>query len=423
MLRTLFFIPHAIWGIPLFGYGWLLGVWLILSAILLGWLVWRQGWSDQTRGYLPVLALMGLAIVFLLPVLEEKGVSGSIGLPIRGYGMMLLAGVVAGVALANRRARQMGVHPDHILSMAFWMFVAGILGARLFYVIEFWDDFRHDSALETLREIINVVQGGLVVYGALIGGLIAALLYIRSHGLPMLAVGDLIAPSLVLGLAFGRIGCLLNGCCFGNACQQTWALTFPVDSPPYQYQLGTGQLHGFRIGRDDPAAVEIVHVDPESQADRAGLRVGDQLKSIGGIPVQSSQQAWDVLSGTRIQITIETKDSRTMSWSIGKFPGRSRPVHPTQIYSTIHAVLLCLFLVAYYPFRRRDGEVFALLLTIYSVARFLLEMIRSDDAIALGLTISQLVSLLLFFLALGLWFHIARQPPGSLLPGKTDTVP
>ncbi len=97
---------------------------------------------------------------------------------------------------------------------------------------------------------------------------------------------------------------------------------------------------------------------------------------------------------------------------------RSRPVHPTQIYSAIDAALLCLFLLAYYPFRRRDGEVVALALTIHPMMRFLLEVIRTDEAsvFGTGLSISQNVSLLLILFACGLWVYIARQPRGSVLP-------
>ncbi|MGO9115052.1 MAG: prolipoprotein diacylglyceryl transferase family protein, partial [Thermoguttaceae bacterium] len=94
---------------------------------------------------------------------------------------------------------------------------------------------------------------------------------------------------------------------------------------------------------------------------------------------------------------------------------RSLPVQPTQIYSTIDGLLLCLLLVCYAPFRRRDGEVFALLMSIYPVTRFLVESLRSDEAPALGtgLTISQNVSLMLLICAAALWLYVLRQPQGT----------
>ena len=95
-------------------------------------------------------------------------------------------------------------------------------------------------------------------------------------------------------------------------------------------------------------------------------------------------------------------------------PARSHPVHPTQLYSTIGALLICLLLLAYDPFRRRDGELSALMLTVYSVTRFLEEIVRTDEApiLSTGMTISQNVSLLLLLGAMGLWYYVLRQRPG-----------
>ncbi len=92
-------------------------------------------------------------------------------------------------------------------------------------------------------------------------------------------------------------------------------------------------------------------------------------------------------------------------------PPCSHPVHPTQIYSSIGALLICLLLLAYDPFRRRDGELWALMLTVYAVTRFLEEVIRTDEPPILGtrMTVSQNVSLLLLLAAMGLWYYLLRQ--------------
>jgi phosphatidylglycerol:prolipoprotein diacylglycerol transferase len=97
-------------------------------------------------------------------------------------------------------------------------------------------------------------------------------------------------------------------------------------------------------------------------------------------------------------------------------PARSLPVHPTQLYSAIHAGLLAWFLWSWYPFRRRDGEVFALLITIYPISRFLLEIIRIDESAVFGtgLSISQNISLALLASAVGLWIYLLRKPAGNL---------
>ena len=101
-------------------------------------------------------------------------------------------------------------------------------------------------------------------------------------------------------------------------------------------------------------------------------------------------------------------------------PSRTLPVHPTQIYSMIDALLLCLLLLAYDPFRRRDGELFALMLTVYPVTRFLIESLRTDESAVFGtgLSIAQNISLLLLVLALGLWIYISRRPKGESIAAQ-----
>jgi phosphatidylglycerol:prolipoprotein diacylglycerol transferase len=97
---------------------------------------------------------------------------------------------------------------------------------------------------------------------------------------------------------------------------------------------------------------------------------------------------------------------------LSELPPRSLPVHPTQLYSAIDAGLLCWFLWSYYPYRRRDGEVAALMLTLHPISRFLLEVIRVDESAVFGtgFSISQNISILFFVLTLFGWFWLLRQP-------------
>jgi phosphatidylglycerol:prolipoprotein diacylglycerol transferase len=99
-------------------------------------------------------------------------------------------------------------------------------------------------------------------------------------------------------------------------------------------------------------------------------------------------------------------------------PERSRPVHPTQIYSAIDAGLLGWLLWSYFPFRRRDGQCIALLLTIHPITRFLLEVIRTDEpaVFGTGLSISQNISIVLLGCAAALWWYVSRQPAGVTWP-------
>ena len=98
-------------------------------------------------------------------------------------------------------------------------------------------------------------------------------------------------------------------------------------------------------------------------------------------------------------------------------PGQSLPVHPAQLYSAIDAGLLGWLLWAWYPFRRRDGELIALLLTIHPITRFMLEIIRTDEpaVFGTGMSISQNISVALLACGVGIWWYLSRQPRGDRL--------
>ncbi|MCE9556586.1 MAG: prolipoprotein diacylglyceryl transferase, partial [Planctomycetes bacterium] len=278
MLQTLFHIPHEIGGVPMFGIGILLGVLVVGSLAALGWLWHSRKSLADARGFLPVVLMIGAAIVFLLPILEEARQ----GLPIRGYGVMMLLGVVCGVGLAAWRAPAARFDPEVIYALAFWMFVSGIVGARLFHVIEYWEQsYRQPTVGATLAAIVNVPRGGLVVYGSLIAVMIMLPWFVWRHKLPGLALCDLVAPSMVLGLALGRIGCLLNGCCYGGVSDIPWAITFPANSLPYRDQRQEGRLDDVKLALDAKGQVVVESVLGDA-ARKTGLKDGDAISAIEG---------------------------------------------------------------------------------------------------------------------------------------------
>ena len=123
----------------------------------------------------------------------------------------------------------------------------------------------------------------------------------------------------------------------------------------------------------------------------------------------------DVFKAAKTSIEIETGDGRILRWLTAGGPPRSVPVHAAQLYAAIDAGLLALVLWFFFPYRRRDGEVFALLLTVHPISRFFLEMIRSDEP-KYPLTVSQWISLVLVAAGVALWIYIEQQPRGSALP-------
>lgn len=423
MRSTLFYIPAEIAGVPVFGYGLLLVLWAVASVGLLAWLVRRQGFNSDTRGYVPVLLLLGAVIAYLLPAISDEN-----GLPLRGYGVMLLVAVVSGVGMAAFRARRMGVDPEIILSLAFWLFVSGIIGARIFYLIEYWDRlFAGKSASEAFKVAISIQEGGLVVYGMLLVGGLALIAFIYRHRLPGLALADLIAPSVVLGLGLGRIGCFLNGCCFGGPCDLPWAVTFPADSPPHEQQIRLGQVYGIMVGADAEHRPIIAAMANSQEGLALGVRPGERIQQINRHNVDTLEEAQKEIAESFAAdkpLELATQHGLRRFTVIAGTHERSRPVHPTQLYSAIDAFVLCLFLLAYYPFRQHDGEVTAWTLTLHGVTRFLLEIIRTDEGpvFGTGLSISQNISVLVLVIAFGLWIYVVRRPYGSVWPAQPATA-
>jgi len=157
-----------------------------------------------------------------------------IPLTIYSYGLMMALAFLAAYFLAQRRAAREGLDRETMGNLWFICLVAGIIGARAYFVIQHREIFREDPAAS-----IAIWHGGLVWHGGVILATIAGILYLRHKKVSVLAAGDVAATAAMLGLAIGRLGCLLNGCCFGKICQLDWLpwplkLTFPPGSPPYE---------------------------------------------------------------------------------------------------------------------------------------------------------------------------------------------
>ncbi len=416
MMPTLVRIPAELWGVPVFGFGWLLLVWACVAVIATLWQVSRRGWSQDVLESLPLLGLVGAAIIWLLPNLIELDATGQPGLAIRGFGVMMLLAILAGVGISAYRAHEVGLDPDIIPALAFWMIACGILGARLFYVIQYWHEFQEPTYQATITKILNATQGGLVVYGSIVGACAAAYFYLKWKNLPVLVVADVIAPGMALGQAIGRIGCFMNGCCYGGLCTISLVATpFPSGSPAYVRQHELGQLHGFELeaekGPDGVTQKVLVHrIFPETAAELSGLKVGDEVRSINGTAFRSLADARRLMLESGPEVTLVRTDGKPFTFSIGEFPRWSLPIHPTQLYSFIDASLLALVLWFFYPYRRHIGEVFALMITLHPISRILLEAIRSDEAGQFGtsFTISQWFSVAFLFAAVGFWAYLER---------------
>jgi phosphatidylglycerol---prolipoprotein diacylglyceryl transferase len=151
-----------------------------------------------------------------------------VGVKIFGYGVMVFFAFISSMYIAAWRARREKLDPELIYDMAFFVFIGGVIGARGFYVFEYWGD-----KVNSFWEIFELWKGGIVLYGSILGGTIGFLVFRWRRWFPILPVLDTIAPALAFGIAIGRIGCFLNGCCYGDACTLPWAVRFPKQSPPW----------------------------------------------------------------------------------------------------------------------------------------------------------------------------------------------
>ena len=171
-------------------------------------------------------------------------------------------------------------------------------------------------------------------------------------------------------------------------------------------QLETGDLLGisgtFDRNPETQFPVSVSHVNADSFAHQHGIVVDDQIRISWIQPGDSDLLRF--AKGTIGQTTfdrnwptavIQTQTGNTITVPISALPARSARTHPTQIYSAINALLLSLVLWYFWTLKRRDGQVFALMLILYPIGRFLMEIVRQDEAgqFGTGLTISQLVSL------------------------------
>ena len=147
------------------------------------------------------------------------------GLSVHWYGILVATGFLAGLWTAGRRAQSVGIAPDRVYDLGPWLIVGGLAGGRILYVISYW---REQFADNPFPEVFMVQHGGLVFYGGLIGATLAGVGYVLWKKLPLWKMADILAPSIALGYAFGRIGCLMNGCCYGRECDLPWGITFPT---------------------------------------------------------------------------------------------------------------------------------------------------------------------------------------------------
>jgi phosphatidylglycerol:prolipoprotein diacylglycerol transferase len=318
--------------------------------------------------------------------------------PIRSFGVMLVIGFLAGFFLIGRLGRHVLSNPQLITNLALYCLIAGVVGARIFYVIH------HFNRMERpLASMFAVWQGGLEFYGGVIFAIPVVFIYSRYRKLPIRKCLDVLAIALMLGLAFGRVGCFLNGCGFGKPTHLPWAVRFPYNSFAYISQINSNPERN----RPEPQ-LKLPREEYQGFVDDRGQWYPKPMEEL------TEQQKFDVTKG--------------------KY--RSLPVHPTELYSSANAALLSLLLYLFWRRSQRaagsgnnrklfiqPGHTFALAFILYGVTRFLIEYLRDDNpfeyawwAVYKGGTVSQNLSIYLVILGIVLMIVFEIMEPSALEP-------
>ena len=304
-----------------------------------------------------------------------------------GYGVMLVVGFIAAMYLAQFLARRSGLDPEIFANAAIIALVFGVLGARLSHVIENIPQYtRLDfSAWQNFKNAINIREGGLTYYGGFLLATPACILYGMWKKVPIPLGMDIIAPCLMIGLAFGRIGCFLNGCCYGTSCNVPWAVQFPYGSDAYVTQFAENQLQMTvprALVRDNSTLGRYMDENGVKEVREPLKKDDEMLREIDGTSLRPREQiekemAQNVDANGR-PVPVD-KAGHTIA-DLAKLQ-HANPVHPAEIYSSFTAFLIAGFLLAYFTLPHVPGRIFAAMMMIEGVFRYVLEMLRVEPAV------------------------------------------
>ena len=300
-----------------------------------------------------------------------------LNIPIVSFGLMMVIGFLCAMQLAKFLAKRSGIDPELFVNAALLALVSGVIGARLSHVIENIGQYTSPERgfWANLFDAVNIRSGGLTYYGGFLLAFPTLVIYAIKKKIPVRLGMDIIAPCLMIGLGFGRIGCFLNGCCYGAKCELPWAVTFPYESIPYQDQFHRGEV--------SPPG-ELVHeIDGKA-----------------------------MLVPRRVAMASPTQRELVPSQ-------RSLPLHPAQLYSSLTAFLIAALTTAFFTLPHAAGRGFALMMMVEGLTRYLLELLRAEPSVLnvghYHLSLSMVLGIALMFVGGAMWFtfgRLSREKPG-----------
>ncbi|MBM66062.1 MAG: hypothetical protein CMH55_07505 [Myxococcales bacterium] len=376
----------------------------------------------------------------MLPVLIQIG-----SLKLHTYGVMVVLGFLVAVNLAQRHGKKVGYDEDLIGDLAFYMMIAGLIGAHILHIIVYWNTGGYaDDPLK----IIRIWEGGIVFYGGFLGATAYFFYFTKKHDLNLWALGDIYIPSLAIGHAIGRLGCLAAGCCFGTPCDASWGLNFPHERAPViggvdenkdgekdpfasiaytsirnqqitkRRFLGQvkgcqelpdadlqkavkacqdgGECTGIEVKSTSDGANQFLRAIKKCQANKScdSAEVRDFLRSCPDEKVVVAAAAMPPIT----QKDLDGEGIEDFSLALHQ-PEHTMDLHPVQLYEALGELTIFFILVMWRYRKRFHGQIFLMWLILYPILRWVNEnFFRGDKSrgedIIWGLSTSGLISVL-----------------------------
>jgi phosphatidylglycerol:prolipoprotein diacylglycerol transferase len=299
---------------------------------------------------------------------------------VKGYGTMMVIGFLMASFVMQRLSKRAGLDPLIITNAALYSLIAGVIGARIFFVLHHHKEFKGE-----FLKVFEIWNGGLEFLGGVILAIAFLFVYLKRAKVPIRRTLDIMAIGLMLALAFGRMGCVLNGCCWGKPTELPWGIEFPYGSFAYTSQINANPARG----RETP------HLD---------------------IPHQEYCYHSEFDDTWYPKPIEELTDAQREDVTHGAY--KCLPVHPSQAYASLSAMLISGILYGLWRRSRtkpgtlfgRPGMGFGFMFILYGLARFLLELTRDDNPFEWAfLTVSQIIGLGMMAAGAILMVVFARQ--------------
>jgi phosphatidylglycerol:prolipoprotein diacylglycerol transferase len=345
-----------------------------------------------------------------IPLFLQNAFGFSPTLPLYGYGLMLVIGFLLATELAKYLARKSGLNPELFINAGLIALITGVIGARLSHVLENLRDYTDPNRTPwaNFKDAIDLTSGGLTYYGGVFLAAPCTLAYGLYKKVPLRLGMDIFAPCIMIGLGLGRVGCFLNGCCYGAGVQTPISMSFPYPSPVYvdDNQAGLVQAPNdiiLRVPGYEPRLllpnellqIQTVHARLATEGRDA---VAASLESHGG------SFANPVYTDAFLDHAQQYGGENLLPLAKAQY---STPHIPAQLLTTVSCLLIALVLFAYFPFPHAPGRVFALMLIVEGLTRYLLEMIRVEPPVTYmfgrGLSFSMVLALFLVPTGIILW--------------------